>query len=92
MASATSLEAVQTLLREHMPELRDRFRVASLGLFGSYVRRDHNQGSDVDILVEFAPDAGPGFFELLLLQERIGEIVGRPVDLVTRGTLKPRIG
>ena len=42
------------ILREHLPELRERYGVESLGLFGSYVRGEENEGSDLDVLVEFS--------------------------------------
>ncbi len=88
----TALEAVRKELHDHMPELRSRFGVVSLGVFGSYARAEHDATSDIDILAEFAPDARVGFFEFLTLQEHLASILGRPVDLVTRTALKPSMG
>jgi predicted nucleotidyltransferase len=53
-----SLRRSMTILRKQMPELAKRYRVKSLGVFGSYVRHEQTRRSDLDILVEFdqAPD------------------------------------
>ena len=61
--------------------------VASLAVFGSVARDEAEDGSDVDILVEF--DQPVGLFEFVRLRLRLEEILGRPVDLVTRDALRP---
>lgn len=69
-------------LRALEPELR-RKGVASLFLFGSFARGEERPDSDVDLFCDLAPDfqLGFGFFGLA---ERIGEVLGRAVDLTTR--------
>ena len=79
----------RTLLR-NLPELKARYRVASLGLFGSYVRGEARQKSDLDVLVEY--DQAPSFFEFIDLEERLSGLLGVKVDLVMKRALKPRIG
>lgn len=64
-----------------------QFSVKSLYLFGSIVRREDRPGSDIDILVEFEPEARVGLFTFARLQRRLSEILGRPVDLVTPDAL-----
>ncbi len=71
-------------------ELRERYGVRRIGLFGSVVRSDATPASDVDVLVEF--ERPVGFFEFLRLEEYLTERLGRKVDLVSRKALKPRIG
>jgi predicted nucleotidyltransferase len=68
-------------------ELLQQFSVKALYLFGSIVRGKDRPGSDVDILVEFEPDARIGLFTFARLQRRLSEILGRPVDLVTPDAL-----
>ena len=85
-----ALEKIQTLLREQRDELARDYGVSEIGVFGSCVRGDAAAGSDIDILVEF--NRPIGFFKFLELEERLGELLGARVDLVTRGALKPRIG
>ena len=65
----------------------EEFSVKSLSLFGSVVRGEARPDSDVDILVEFEPDARIGFFTFSRLQRRLSEVLGRPVDLVTPDAL-----
>jgi hypothetical protein len=59
-------------------------RIKTLALFGSAVREDFRADSDVDVLVEFAPDAAPDFAEVVAIQEALERLIGRPVDLLER--------
>lgn len=65
--------------------IRDNIKKASL--FGSFLRGEQTQDSDVDILIEFKPEAKIGFFEFVRLQRRLGEFVGRKIDLLTPASL-----
>jgi predicted nucleotidyltransferase len=74
------------ILKKNLALLKD-YNVKALYLFGSVVRGEDRPGSDVDILVEFLPDAHVGLFGLARLQRRLAEILGRPVDLTTPDAL-----
>ena len=74
------------LLQENRAVLEDH-HVMALYLFGSVARGEDKPGSDVDILVEFQPEARVGLFGLARLQRRLSEILGRPVDLTTPDAL-----
>lgn len=76
-------------IREHITELRDRYQVTNLGIFGSYARGEATESSDVDILVEFSETVD--LFHFIRLQYYLTEILGRNVDLVTPDALKPLI-
>jgi predicted nucleotidyltransferase len=80
-------EAVK-LLAEHRQDL-SRFGVKSLALFGSVVRDEARPGSDVDVLVEF--DGVATFDRYMGLRFFLEDLLGAPVDLVTRKALKPRL-
>lgn len=84
------LEEIKKILAEHKPEVRKRFKVKSIGIFGSYVRGEQKKRSDVDVLVEFAEPIG--LFEFMDLEEYLQNIFGAKVDLVSIKALKPRIG
>jgi predicted nucleotidyltransferase len=84
-------EQVLNKLRAVLPELRDEFGVAELYLFGSLARGDHRPGSDVDLVVQFAPGTHPTLFTLAGLYGRLVDLLGCPVDLGTRDSLRPRI-
>ena len=81
---------ITLIIKRHLPDLKREFSVRSLGLFGSYARDDAGKRSDVDILVEF--DVVPGLFEFIELENRLGELLGKKVDLVMKDALKPAIG
>jgi len=68
-----------------------RYRVKELSLFGSALREDFSTGSDIDLLVEFEPEAQIGFVTLSKMQRELSAILNRPVDLVPKGGLKPKI-
>ena len=69
------------ILREHMPELERDYGVASLALFGSYVRGEEQEGSDLDVLVDF--NRPIGMFGFVELGDRLSSLVGKTVDLTT---------
>ena len=75
-------EQVITILKQNSDSLR-RFHVKDLYLFGSVVRGDEKQTSDVDLLVEFEPDAHIGLFEFSRLQRALSAMLGCEVDLTT---------
>jgi predicted nucleotidyltransferase len=79
-----------TVLRQNLPEMTVRFQVASLYLFGSYVRGRQRKRSDLDILVEFSDP--PSLFQFMALERYLGDLLGVKVDLVMKEALKPRIG
>jgi predicted nucleotidyltransferase len=76
-----------TLLRGHERQLRAEHGVKSLTLFGSVARDEAKPGSDVDLIVEF--DRPTGYFGLVRLQLYLENLLGRPVDLSTPGSLRP---
>ncbi|MCX7839146.1 MAG: nucleotidyltransferase family protein [Anaerolineae bacterium] len=80
----------QRVLRAHLPELRERYAVKSLGIFGSYARGAPRQRSDLDVLVEF--ERTPTLLEFVRLKRYLSQLTGIPVDLVLKKTLKPHIG
>ncbi len=68
-----------------------RYRVCELALFGSALRDDFNDASDIDLLVEFDPDAQVSFITLARMQRELSNVLHRRVDLVPKHGLKPRI-
>lgn len=87
---AKTLEETRCELRALLPELRQRYPISYLGVFGSWVRGEQREGSDLDLLVDF--DGSMDLFAYARLQEEIGHRLGVRVDLVHRPGLKPAIG
>ncbi|MEW5996463.1 MAG: nucleotidyltransferase family protein [Candidatus Micrarchaeota archaeon] len=90
MKELKKLEEFVRILSGHKKEMQDRFKVKSLGLFGSYVRGKQKKKSDLDVLVEFREPVG--LFHFMDLEEYLEKLVGVEVDLVSKRALKPRIG
>lgn len=74
-----------------LAELCDRYSVRELSLFGSALDDRFGPESDIDLLVEFVPGTPVGLFELGELQHELEQLLGRKVDLVPKGGLKPVI-
>ena len=88
--SSVTREQVLAILRAHLPEIQ-ALGVASLAIFGSFARDEAGPDSDVDVLVEFSPDVRVGLNEYFGTKEYLESLLGRPVDLVMRSGLKPRL-
>lgn len=85
------IEEIKEVLKEHKEELREKFKVKEIGVFGSYVRgQQKKKNSDIDILVDFEEPIG--FFKFMDLEEYLSNLLGIKVDLVSKKALKPRIG
>jgi predicted nucleotidyltransferase len=69
----------------------ERHPFRRLALFGSALRDDFHQGSDLDILVEFEPGARVTLFDMVDMERELSDIVGRRVDLRTPGDLSQYI-
>lgn len=65
-----------------------RYRGRSASVFGSVARGEDREGSDIDFLVEFEP--GASLFDLMHLEDDLGELLGVSVDVVSVGGLLPR--
>ena len=85
-----NLETVKAELEKQKPLLADRFKVKEIGIFGSFVRGEQEDASDIDILVEFSETIG--FFTFIDLEDYLTEVLGIKVDLVSKKALRPRIG
>ena len=81
-------DEVLKLLVLHKKEL-EALGVRSLAVFGSVIHGEAGPDSDVDILVEFVKPVG--YFAFFGVKERLEEILGCRVDLVTREALHPRL-
>lgn len=84
------LDSFIAILQRHLPELEEEYKVSSLGVFGSYVRGEQREDSDLDVLVEFYET--PGLIKFSELEYHLSDLLGIKVDLVPKDSLRPRIG
>ena len=84
------LQDIEAKLKENKDLLNKRFNVKEIGIFGSFVRGEQKETSDLDILVEF--ERSVSLFEIVRLERFLSELLGEKVDLVMKNSLKPRIG
>lgn len=77
------------VLRAHLPEIKEKFHVREMGVFGSYVHGDQTEQSDIDILVEYAET--PGLFGFIALEDYLSKLLKIKVDLIIKDGLKQAI-
>jgi len=87
----TVAEIKQTL-QDQKAYLTERYGVAEIGIFGSYVRGEQRADSDLDILVELERPARISLIDLVELELYLSDLLGIKVDLAIKKNLKPRIG
>jgi uncharacterized protein len=88
--SVTSRAEVIERLRAHEAEIR-ALGATALALYGSAARDELTAASDVDLFMDYNPVDPPSLFDLARLQRRLGEELGREVDITTRDGLHPML-
>src|ERR1700694_5591958 len=86
---STTLERELPLAAIH--DFCKRYPIRELAVFGSALRDDFRVDSDIDLLVEFEPDAPVGMLTIARMQRELSQILRRRVDLVPKAGLKPLI-
>ncbi len=86
----TNLTEIKARLSAHKDELRSRYKVKEIGIFGSYARGDYTSSSDLDILVDYSAHV-TDMFDFLDLKEYLTNLMEMEVDLVMKEGLKPAI-
>lgn len=82
-----STQEIRTILSTHREELRARFGVIEIGIFGSSARGDASTTSDIDIVVDFEKPIGLQFTELA---DYLESLLSTKVDVVSKRGIKPR--
>lgn len=87
-----SLADIKQILREQEPYLKEVYGVHVVGVFGSYVRGEERDDSDIDVLVELERPPRLSLIDLVELEYRLGELLGTDVDIAIKANLRKRIG
>lgn len=83
------IEKAKRLISAQKPELKKRYHMKKIGIFGSYVRGEQTKRSDLDVLVEFSKT--PTLFEFVGMKNDLSDLMGLKVDLVMKSALKKNI-
>lgn len=81
---------IAKMLKTHLSEIKERFKVKEIGVFGSYVKGKAKKRSDVDILVEFEQE-GETFDNYMELKFFLEKLFKRKVDLAIKNALREEI-
>ncbi len=84
-----NFEQIKEILIQSKPIVQEKYQVKELGIFGSYVRGEQNESSDVDVLIDF--EQAPSLLKFIELENYLSDTIGVKVDLVMKRALKPRI-
>lgn len=85
-----TFEEIKDILQKHKVKLKEQYGLREIGIFGSYVKDEQNEKSDLDILIELEKPIG--FVKFMRLENALSELVGIRVEMVTKKALKPYIG
>jgi predicted nucleotidyltransferase len=85
-----NFEEIKEIIQKHKGEFKEHYGLKEIGVFGSYVRGEQNEKSDIDILVEL--EKPMGFVKFFKLENALSQLLGAPVEMVTKKALKPYIG
>lgn len=85
-----TLEEIKGILIQSKSIIQEKYKVKEMGLFGSYVRGEQHEDSDVDVLIDF--EQSPSLLKFIELENYLSDTIGIKVDLVMKRVLKPKIG
>lgn len=75
-----------------MSLLKEKCHLKEIGIFGSYLKNEQTNESDLDLLVEFESDAQISLIDYIRIEDFLSDLLDVKVDLVEKSALKPRIG
>lgn len=85
-----SLNEIKKIIQQHKKDLREKYSVKEIGIFGSCARGEQDETSDIDILVELEKPVG--IVKFLKLEKHLSLLLEAKVEIVTKKALKPYIG
>jgi uncharacterized protein len=87
--NANGLKEIKAKISTYKNELRSKYNVKEIGIFGSYARETQKESSDVDILVAF--DKTPGLLKFIELENHLSELLEIDVDLVRKEAIRKEL-
>ncbi len=84
-----NLEKIKEIIAKHKNKLHDKYSVIEIGIFGSYVREEQKETSDVDILVEFEKPVS--LLQIVSLENYLSDILEVKVDVVPKKNIRKEL-
>ncbi|MBU3902503.1 MAG: nucleotidyltransferase family protein [Candidatus Thermoplasmatota archaeon] len=84
-----SYKKIEKILKQHKRGLVEKYKVKEIGIFGSYVRGEQTEKSDVDIIVDFYEL--PDVFDLLKLERSLRRLLRCKVDVVRKPAIRKEL-
>jgi uncharacterized protein len=81
-----TLDTILERLRQYLPELKRKYPISRMGVFGSYARGEATENSDIDVAVELN---GPMGLNFVAMANEIEDLLGAKVDVVPKRSIKP---
>jgi hypothetical protein len=85
-----NFKEIKKAIAKHKIELQQRFNIIEIGVFGSFVRKEHNKKSDIDILIEFK-QGHKTFDNYMELKFFLEDLLGLKVDLVMKSAIRKEL-
>ncbi len=84
-----TLEQTIDILEKHKEDLKKRYKIRGLSIFGSYTRGEQKKGSDLDLIADFEEPVS--LLELVSAEIYLSKILKRKVDLIPREDIRPEL-
>lgn len=84
-----TLDEIKNILDEHREELKGKYKITEIGVFGSYVRGEQKNRSDVDLLAQFGEPIS--LLGLVAAENYISDLLRMKVDLVPKEDVRPEL-
>ena len=84
-----TLEEIKVIIAKHEDEIKGKYGLKEIGIFGSYVKGKQEETSDVDILVEFEKPVS--LLQIVSLENYLSDIVGIKVDVVPKKNIRAEL-
>ncbi len=89
VVSMAKLDKIKKIINEHRQELKEKYKITEIGIFGSYVRGEQKRRSDIDMLVEFGEPVS--LLDLVGAENYLKKILKMKVDLVPKEDVRPEL-
>jgi len=73
---------------DQLSSICNKYLIKELSIFGSALRKDFDEDSDIDLLIEFKPEAAVSLFDLIDVKEDFEKLFGREIDIVSKNAIK----